>query len=71
MWMEEHQGKRVNVHRADMAIEAGASTLVVNCPFCMTMLTDGLAQRESTMNSMDLAELVAESLVVPEVQAAE
>jgi hypothetical protein len=37
----------------------------------MTMLTDGLAQRESTMNSMDLAELVAESLVVPEVQAAE
>jgi Fe-S oxidoreductase len=67
MWMEEHQGKRVNVHRADMAIETGADRLVVNCPFCMTMLTDGLAQRDSTMVPMDLAEVIAESLVVPAV----
>jgi Fe-S oxidoreductase len=65
MWMEEHQGKRVNVHRADMAIETQADTLVVNCPFCMTMLTDGLAQRDSAMKPMDLAELVAESLQEP------
>ncbi len=62
MWMEEHHGKRVNIHRADMAIETGASTLVVNCPFCMTMLTDGLAQREAEMVPMDLAEVVAEQL---------
>lgn len=62
MWMEEHQGKRVNVHRTDMAIAAGGDALVVNCPFCMTMLTDGLKQRDSDMPSFDLAEVVAEAL---------
>jgi hypothetical protein len=62
MWTEEHEGKRVNIHRADMAIATGADALVVNCPFCMTMLTDGLKQRESNMQPMDLAELVASAL---------
>ncbi|MCB9506058.1 MAG: (Fe-S)-binding protein [Myxococcales bacterium] len=62
MWMEEHQGKRVNVHRADMAIAAGGDAVVVNCPFCMTMLSDGLKQRDSEMNTFDLAEVIAEAL---------
>jgi Fe-S oxidoreductase len=69
MWTEEHEGKRVNIHRADMAIATGADALVVNCPFCMTMLTDGLKQRESNMEPMDLAELVASAL--PPSRAAE
>ena len=70
MWMEEHAGKRVNMHRTDMALATDADTLVVNCPFCMTMLTDGLAQRESDMPAMDLAEVVAESLVEAGAEAA-
>lgn len=64
MWSEEHQGKRVNIQRADMAIEAGGDALVVNCPFCMTMLTDGLKQRESALQAYDLAEVVADALPV-------
>lgn len=77
MWMEEHQGMRVNVHRADMAVATGAEAVVVNCPFCMTMLSDGVKQRESAMVAIDLAEVVADRLVVtaaadaPEVEAAE
>ena len=63
MWMEEHHGKRVNLHRADMAIATQADALVVNCPFCMTMLTDGLAQRDNDMPTMDLAEVVADHLI--------
>jgi Fe-S oxidoreductase len=62
MWMEEHQGKRVNVHRSDMAIAAGGDAVVVNCPFCMTMLTDGLKQRDSELPAYDLAEVVADAL---------
>lgn len=69
MWMEEHQGKRVNIHRADMAIETGAERLVVNCPFCMTMLTDGLAARDSNIIPMDLAEVIAEAMVEDNVTA--
>ncbi len=71
MWTEEHEGKRVNIHRADMAIATGADALVVNCPFCMTMLTDGLKQRESSMEAMDLAELVASALPAEPVAAAD
>ncbi len=63
MWMEEDQGKRVNVHRAEMAIETEADAVVVNCPFCMTMLGDGLKQRDSEMGQTDLAEVVADRLV--------
>jgi len=69
MWMEEHQGKRVNIHRTDMAIETGADELVVNCPFCMTMLSDGVKQRESGMEAKDLAEVVAERLIDASAEA--
>ena len=62
MWMEEHQGKRVNTHRTDMAIETAAEAVVVNCPFCMTMLSDGLKARESDIRAWDLAEVVADNL---------
>jgi Fe-S oxidoreductase len=63
MWMEEHEGKRVNQQRADMALETGADAVVVNCPFCMTMLSDGINQRDADMAQIDLAELVAESIM--------
>ena len=62
MWMEEHTGKRVNVHRSDMAIAAGGDAVVVNCPFCMTMISDGLKARDNEMPTLDLAEVVAASL---------
>lgn len=70
MWMEEHDGKRVNQHRADMAIDTKADAIVVNCPFCMTMLSDGIKQRDSAMEQYDLAEIVAESLALPRAAAA-
>ena len=63
MWIEEHQGKRVNVHRTDMALETNPDGVVVNCPFCMTMLTDGLKSRDSEVPAIDLAEVVADALV--------
>lgn len=63
MWMEEMGGKRVNAHRADMAIATKPDGLVVNCPFCMTMLSDGLKGREADIQAYDLAEVVAEALI--------
>ena len=43
MWMEEQRGTRINAERTRQALETGAGTVAVGCPFCMVMLKDGLA----------------------------
>ena len=68
MWLEERLGTRVNQHRVDEAAatlgEAGG-VLAVACPFCLTMLRDGVAEtnREEKVKVMDVAEIVASGLV--------
>ncbi|SCL16244.1 Fe-S oxidoreductase [Micromonospora rhizosphaerae] len=42
MWMEEKIGKRINVERVEEAMSTGAKTIAVGCPFCSTMLNDGV-----------------------------
>lgn len=64
MFMEEHQGKRINHERTDQAIKTGAKTIATGCPFCMTMMSDGLKDRgkDEEIVVKDIAELVAERL---------
>ena len=64
MWMEEHIGKRVNVERAQEALRTGATTVATACPFCMTMLTDGIKGegRGDQVTVKDIAEIVADSI---------
>lgn len=69
MWIEEEPGKRVNENRVDQAEEAvaakqnGKSALVASaCPFCMTMMEDGLAAKKSDVQDKDIAELVVEAM---------
>jgi len=65
MFMEEHIGKRINLERTDQAIKTGAATVATGCPFCMTMMSDGVKDRgaDETMRVKDLAEVIAERLV--------
>ncbi|GAA4914090.1 Fe-S oxidoreductase [Stackebrandtia albiflava] len=42
MWMEEKLGTRINVNRSREAVDTGAKTVAVGCPFCSTMITDGV-----------------------------
>ncbi len=63
MWMEETEGKRVNVERTEELLATGADTIAVACPFCMTMMTDGLTASGSDVPVMDIAEVVAGQLV--------
>ncbi|MGE5819800.1 MAG: heterodisulfide reductase-related iron-sulfur binding cluster, partial [Deltaproteobacteria bacterium] len=60
MWIEEPSDKRVNSKRVEHAFETGANILAVACPFCMTMLEDGVKARtgERELKVMDIAELL-------------
>ncbi len=60
MWMEEHHGKRINEMRTDMALDKNPDAIATACPYCLTMLYDGLKVREKseTVKSQDIAEFV-------------
>ena len=62
MWMEEKQGKRINVERAEELLATGAEAIAVACPFCMTMINDGVRAKESNVPVYDVAEVVANRL---------
>ncbi len=68
MWMEEQNQNRVNVKRTLQLVDTGAKTVASACPFCMTMLTDGLKSQslEDRIKQMDVAELLEQSCIVDE-----
>ncbi len=61
MFKEDEPGdKRINEERIEEALSTGAKKIVSNCPFCLTMLTDGVKAKEKQQEVMvfDLAELI-------------
>lgn len=64
MWMEEKEGKRVNIERTEEALATNSSVIATACPFCMTMLTDGVKSKDAAdrVAVKDIAEIVAESM---------
>ncbi len=65
MFKEPEKGNQdINIARTEDALSTGASTIAVACPFCMTMMTDGVKnkEKESSVQVKDLAELIAESI---------
>ena len=62
MWMEEDADQRVNVIRAKEIAETGAETVAVGCPYCSTMVSDGLTAIDSEMEVKDIAEIVWEQI---------
>ena len=59
----EKGNKEVNIERTEEALETQADTIAVACPFCMTMMSDGIKnkEKEGSVQVQDLAELIAES----------
>ena len=66
MWMEETRGTRINEERTRQVLETGAGTVATSCPFCMVMMSDGLAAAEGNaagvVSAVDIAELLAETV---------
>ncbi len=68
MWMEESIGTRVNVDRTLEALGTGADVVSTACPYCMIMLDDAVRAngKEDDVRVLDIAQLVEESMRVPE-----
>jgi Fe-S oxidoreductase len=61
--MEETTGKRINVERTEEVVGTEAKTLCTACPFCMTMMEDGINNVGADVRALDVAEVVADHLV--------
>ena len=61
MWMEETRGTRINENRTAQVLATGAETVATSCPFCMVMMSDGLAAAPggTAVNAMDISEVLA------------
>lgn len=64
MWLEEKVGQRINQNRVDEAAHTGAKVVVAACPFCTTMLSDGINEtgRGEQLRVLDVAEVLSASL---------
>jgi heterodisulfide reductase subunit D len=59
----EKGNKEINIERTEEALSTGAEVIAAACPFCMTMLSDGVKnkEKESQVRVLDLAELILAS----------
>ena len=62
MWFDDAPDKRVGLSRVEEALDTGATTVAVACPFCLTMMSDGIAARNDAVQVKDIAELMAAAL---------
>jgi Fe-S oxidoreductase len=64
MFMEETVGKRVNIERTEEALSLSPNTIATSCPFCLTMMTDGVKAKEAEerVKVRDVAEILADSI---------
>jgi Fe-S oxidoreductase len=64
MWMEEHEGTRVNVARTEQALEVNPTAIASACPYCLTMMNDGVKMKEAEdrVKTKDIAEILAEAI---------
>jgi Fe-S oxidoreductase len=62
MWMEEHEGQRINHRRTEQALATSPSAIATACPFCLVMLRDGVTDLDRTDVAVrDVAELLADA----------
>jgi Fe-S oxidoreductase len=65
MFKEDEPGdSRINMERTKDVLESGASVVASNCPFCLTMLSDGVKthEKEELIQVLDIAEMIAKSI---------
>lgn len=66
MFLEETEGKRIYIERTEELMQTGAKTIAANCPFCMTMINDGIKAKDKSeeIQVKDIAELLLERVKI-------
>ncbi|HVJ48528.1 heterodisulfide reductase-related iron-sulfur binding cluster [Desulfitobacterium sp.] len=64
MWLEENEGERINLMRTDEALALNTDLVGTACPFCLTMINDGVAAREAgdKVKALDIAEILVQRI---------
>jgi Fe-S oxidoreductase/nitrate reductase gamma subunit len=64
MFMEENIGTRVNIERTEQLLKTSPDCIALNCPFCLTMIEDGLKAKDvENVKVKDIAELIFENII--------
>ncbi len=65
MFLEETEGTKININRTEEALSTNADTIASACPFCMTMLTDGVKsfEKQEVVSVKDIAEIILENSI--------
>ena len=63
MWFDDEPETRVGRDRVEELVETGAETVVTGCPFCLRMVTDGVAEREDRPEVRDVAEILVDAVL--------
>lgn len=65
MWVEEKEGKRINVDRVEQALDTRPTIIGSACPYCLTMMSDGTKAKgvESQTETMDVAEILLRAVI--------
>lgn len=71
MWMEETEGTRVNIARTEQALEVNPTVIGSACPYCLTMMEDGVKAKEAEVLALDLVEILEKSIEFKENNSAE
>jgi Fe-S oxidoreductase/nitrate reductase gamma subunit len=66
MWFDDAADQRVGQGRIREIAKSGANNVAVSCPFCLVMLTDGLAAQKPDVRVRDIAEILADAVLGPE-----
>ena len=61
MWFDDPAEERIGQSRITEALDTGAKTVAVSCPFCLTMMTDGIAAKDDSVQVRDVSELMLEN----------
>ena len=63
--MHEHHGKRINEVRTEQVIGAGVNWVATSCPYCLTMVEEGIKGREvgNRVGVLDLSEILYRSVL--------
>lgn len=64
MWMEENEGTRINLERVNEAMRSNPDTICVCCPYCVTMMEDGLTDLKASekVQVLEISELVEKAI---------